>query len=210
MAIGTGVKQRRPTTSVSAPTATRRRSSGSASSTGRTEPATAYVLTDDGERRAAAVRDAVLEREVTITGEAATTVRLADVDEYLPEPALPRALARLTDDGTIRIASSGETFVNRETELAALETLVDRVAGGDPAAVLVEGAAGVGKTTLVTDRLADVARSADLQVSVGRCQAELSDPYRAVRDALGAVLERDPFATDGSAPTDASARLLVW
>ncbi len=171
---------------------------------GRTEPATAYVLTDGGERRAAAVRDAVLDREVTITGEAAATVRLADVDEYLPAPALSRALARLTDDGTVRVGSSGETFVNRETELAALETLVDRVAGGDPAAVLVEGAAGVGKTTLVTDQLADLARSADLGVSVGRCQAELSDPYRAVREALGDVLERDPFATDGVAPTDAS------
>ncbi len=171
---------------------------------GRTEPATAYVLTERGEREAAAVRASVTDREVRLTGDVSATVPLSDVEEYLPAPALPRALARLTDDGTVRVGSAGETFVDREAELETLSTAVDHVADGAAAAVLVEGEAGVGKTTLVTDRLADVARSSGLTVSVGRCRSELSDPYRAFRDALSGVLERDPFATAGAAPSDAS------
>lgn len=171
---------------------------------GRTEPATAYVLTERGEREAAAVRASVTDREVRLTGDVSATVPLSEVDEYLPAPALPRALARLTDDGTVRVGSAGETFVDREAELETLSTAVDHVADGAAAAVLVEGEAGVGKTTLVTDQLADAARSSGLTVSVGRCRSELSDPYRAFRDALSGVLERDPFATAGAAPSDAS------
>jgi predicted ATPase len=58
----------------------------------------------------------------------------------------------------------------REAELGALGELIDRVASGHPAAVLVEGEAGIGKTRLLAEAL-DGARARGLQVAAGRAQA---------------------------------------
>jgi DNA-binding CsgD family transcriptional regulator/tetratricopeptide (TPR) repeat protein len=60
------------------------------------------------------------------------------------------------------------TFVGRTEELARLAEAGDRAAGGTPAAVLIGGEAGVGKTRLVGEVVA-AARRAGATVLVGGC-----------------------------------------
>ncbi|PSQ16745.1 hypothetical protein BRD00_09985 [Halobacteriales archaeon QS_8_69_26] len=164
-----------------------------------------YFLTEEGRDRARGLRQRLADRTVVVRDGGEREVALGDIDEYLPDPALPRALSRLTDDGVLYLEEEvGQRFVNREAELARLNDALADVEAGEPRAVLVGGEAGVGKTTLVTDELAATAREDGVRVSVGRCQAEVTEPYGPVRNAVGDLLATDPFVRDGPAPSDAS------
>jgi len=169
--------------------------------------ATAYVLTDAGVERARRLREDYREREVPVRGADADGIRLADAEQYVDAPALPRALAHLVDGDAVRTGGSTERFVNRETELDALETVVERVAGGDPVTVLVAGEAGVGKTTLVTDEFVARASAAGIETVVEGFRGDAPEPYAPIRDALDALGALDaadaPLEVDDAEPSDA-------
>ena len=59
-------------------------------------------------------------------------------------------------------------LVGRAAEIAALEAAFDAVRQGGPAAVLIGGEAGVGKTRLLSE-FADGARAAGARVLTGGC-----------------------------------------
>src|SRR6202012_5186835 len=59
-------------------------------------------------------------------------------------------------------------LVGRAGEMAALESAVDAVRQGEPAAVLVGGEAGMGKTRLISEFTA-AARDAGARVLTGAC-----------------------------------------
>src|ERR1700761_3424394 len=59
-------------------------------------------------------------------------------------------------------------LVGRAAEMAALETALDTVRQGEPAAVLIGGEAGVGKTRLISEFSA-AARGAGVRVLTGAC-----------------------------------------
>lgn len=69
-----------------------------------------------------------------------------------------------------------DKLLGRDRELAQLEALLDRVAGGHASVVVVTGEAGVGKTALL-DALARRADDRGFAVAVGRCAASESPPY---------------------------------
>lgn len=170
----------------------------------RTGVATAYVLTEPGVERARRLRADVEDREVPVRGADAGRVRLADADEVLPAPALPRALGHLVDGDEVVAGASDERFVNRDAELAALETVVERVADGTPATVLVAGEAGVGKTTLVTDEFVTRAAAAGIEAVVEGFRGDVHEPYAPIRDALDALGVADALLeADDADPTDA-------
>ena len=78
------------------------------------------------------------------------------------------------------------TLIGRDAELAALEQVVADAARGLPAAVIVSGDAGVGKTRL----LAELRRNAETrgtQVLIGRCLdlGEVGIPYLAFTELFG-------------------------
>src|SRR5918994_328708 len=86
-----------------------------------------------------------------------------------------------------RVASP--TFVGRLEELQALEAARVRVADGDPAVVLVEGEAGVGKTRLVAE-LTSRGITEGIRVLAGGC-VPVGDgalPYAPIVEALRALL----------------------
>src|SRR6266702_8991928 len=60
------------------------------------------------------------------------------------------------------------TLIGREAQLAALDTAFETVRQGGPAAMLIGGEAGVGKTRLVSEFTA-VARGAGVRVLTGAC-----------------------------------------
>ena len=73
----------------------------------------------------------------------------------------------------------------RATETWILGEALDRVASGRPAVVLIEGEAGIGKTRLLDEALADT-RSRDMQVAAGRAEElEQTRPFGLVTGAFG-------------------------
>jgi len=94
---------------------------------------------------------------------------------------------------------SSPRLVGRAEELARLAAALDRAATGDPAAVLVAGEAGVGKTRLVAEF---TSRAIDGGVSVltGGCVALIEGElaYAPLVEALRGLLQRlDPTAVTG-------------
>ena len=74
-------------------------------------------------------------------------------------------------------------FVGRSMPLARLQRSLDEALGGRPRAVLVEGAAGIGKSRLVGELLAKARRRGAI-VLVGRCSEDLAVPYLPLAHAL--------------------------
>ena len=102
----------------------------------------------------------VLERELGITPAPETTAlvrRLVGASNAEPQPSAPT--------GTHRGRGS---WVGRRTEMAAIGDAWQRASGGEPTVVLVTGAAGVGKTRLMTEFGAYAARSGAM-VASSRC-----------------------------------------
>src|SRR5207244_9529657 len=77
-------------------------------------------------------------------------------------------------------------IVGREIELAAVASFLDETAAR-PAALVIEGEPGIGKTTIVRASL-DLASSAGLRVLAARPAAgEAELPYVGLGDLLGSV-----------------------
>ena len=73
----------------------------------------------------------------------------------------------------------------RATEFAVLGEVLDRVASGQPAVVLIEGEAGIGKTRLADEALED-ARARGMQVMSGRAEEmERTRPFGLVATVFG-------------------------
>ncbi|WP_460792645.1 helix-turn-helix transcriptional regulator [Micromonospora sonneratiae] len=91
---------------------------------------------------------------------------------------------------TLRATST--VLVGRQTELAALRGTFQRVRGGEPAAVLVGGEAGVGKSRLI-DEFGRLVVADGGRLLIGQC-LELGEqglPFAPFAAALRAVLRRD-------------------
>jgi predicted ATPase len=72
----------------------------------------------------------------------------------------------------------------RAAEIAVLSEVLDRAASGQPAVVLIEGEAGIGKTRLLAEALAD-ARGRGMQVAEGRAEElEQTRPFGLVARAF--------------------------
>jgi DNA-binding CsgD family transcriptional regulator len=85
----------------------------------------------------------------------------------------------------VRAPAPVPRICGREAEIQALGEALDRVAAGEPAIVLVEGEAGIGKTCLLAEVLAD-ARGRGMQVAAGRAEElESSRPFGVLAATLG-------------------------
>jgi tetratricopeptide (TPR) repeat protein len=136
-----------------------------------------YHLTEAGNERAAALRERFRDETVAVADGSTEAVPVADLEGYFDEYPLVQALARLDDEGTIRLeADVGSEFVDREAELERLASLLETVPQQGSRTVLVSGPAGVGKTTLVEQWL-PAAREAGFRVASGRCRRDGDRPY---------------------------------
>ena len=105
--------------------------------------------------------------------------------------------------------TQGPPFVGREAELAQLREILDGavVTGGAPAAVLIRGESGVGKTTLARVFVRSLEK--DALVVTGRCFERESVSYKAfdgVVEGLAKTLARmDPTAAAAMLPLHAAA-----
>ncbi|WP_414638408.1 helix-turn-helix transcriptional regulator [Actinophytocola sp.] len=102
---------------------------------------------------------------------------------WLPEVCEHACVARL---------GSGIPLVARDREMSRLRAAFDQAAAGTPAAVLISGDAGVGKTRL-TEELAALARAKDALALTGRCldAGETGLPYLPFVEAMSEVPDRE-------------------
>jgi AAA ATPase domain len=100
------------------------------------------------------------------------------------------------------VAAGRRVFVGRVAELAVLEEAAAAVRGGQPTVVLVEGEAGIGKSTLLARFAAGLAGATVLRASGD--EAELRLPYGIVGQLVTSELSEgaDPFAV--------GAELVAW
>ena len=93
--------------------------------------------------------------------------------------------------GTIR-AVHGAQLLEREAELRVLETLVAQAAGGDGRVGLIEGAPGVGKTSLVSAAARLAAEAGMRCLSARGSPMERAFPFGVVRQLFEPVLAGGP------------------
>ncbi|MFO0552933.1 MAG: protein kinase [Polyangiaceae bacterium] len=106
----------------------------------------------------------------------------------------------------------GTPFVGRELELRTLSATLEASRQGQPLLVQVEGASGVGKTTLIKEFLQSAA-NADVVVLAARCYERESIPYKAVDglvDSLTRQLVRLGAEAEALLPRDIHALTRVF
>lgn len=145
---------------------------------------TVYELTDAGRSTATALRDRFGDREIVIerNGER-RTVSLTEARAKLGETSIAAVLAR-SRDGVVRLGEIPEdTFVGRSDELEFLENRLETLARGTGGVVRLSGQRGIGKTELL-DRFARRADDRGVDRVAVTCSADVTEPYRPIRDAL--------------------------
>lgn len=146
----------------------------------------AYRLTEEGKATARRVRERVRTETITVTNGTSEELQLENVDRYLEEPALVRALARLTPDGAVPIDEfHGELLVRRREELDRLIDSYQSVQTKGGHTVLVTGESGVGKSTLVDQFLSALATGEDDPITAkGACKRDTTQVYSVFRSAF--------------------------
>lgn len=115
------------------------------------------------------------------------------------EPVLARQLLGMRD-GLHAVGRAESSLVGRRWEMAAVEGLLDRTAGGQGAVVGVVGAPGVGKSRLVREVTA-IARRRNVEVFTTFCESHATDvPFRVVARLLRAATGVEGL--DGQAARD--------
>ncbi|HEY7429474.1 MAG TPA: AAA family ATPase [Streptosporangiaceae bacterium] len=100
------------------------------------------------------------------------------------------------------MAAGRRVFAGRAAELDALEKAASATRGGQPTVVLVEGEAGIGKSTLLTRFASGLADVTVLRASGD--EAELRLPYGVMSQLVASELE------EGVDPHAVGAELVVW
>ncbi|MFE2144039.1 ATP-binding protein, partial [Streptomyces sp. NPDC059456] len=102
--------------------------------------------------------------------------------------------------GDVETRSVSPVFVGRADELAVLTDALARAAGREPQAMLIGGEAGVGKTRLTEEFIAEAARRGAV-VAVGGCVEIGAEglPFAPVSTALRILHPRLPGGRGGGA-----------
>ena len=96
----------------------------------------------------------------------------------------PSAAAPARSIASVVAATPAATLQGRTSELAVLRAALDILAAGRPAVALVEGEAGIGKSRLLNEALAD-ARSRGFSIAKGQGdELERTRPFGAIAEAL--------------------------
>jgi len=145
---------------------------------------TVYALTDAGRSTAGALRDRFGDRKIVIEREDdRRTVSLAEARAKLGETSIAAVLAR-SRDGVVRLGDiPDDTFVGRSDELECLDDRLETLVRGTGGVVRVSGQRGIGKTELL-GRFARRADDRGIERVAVTCSADVTEPYRPVRDAL--------------------------
>lgn len=88
--------------------------------------------------------------------------------------------------------ASTPTIVGRSGQLAVLAGAADAAQESTPQVVLVEGEAGIGKTSLIAEFVRGLDDSLAWRVMYGRCDEFIGEPFQPFRDIVGRLAEELP------------------
>lgn len=94
------------------------------------------------------------------------------------------------DDGGMPPSAPSAAMVGRDAELAEVRRLFDAVRDGVPAALLVEGEAGIGKSRLLREFGGDIAQQADVHVGWCLDLGASRTPYGPLTGILRSIVAR--------------------
>ena len=133
-------------------------------------------------------------------------LRRLEEDILLQRPSLSGDRPRSSKPAGTHRRSSTPRVIGRRLELGQLLDLFDAAAAGERRVALVEGGAGIGKTTLIEEFAARAARLGG-DVLVGRCSQDQSDGYQALAEIVREVIGRGDERTRAALPSELSIAL---
>lgn len=109
---------------------------------------------------------------------------------FAPEPGAALNVGRGWDDESMSSSLSSVAMVGRAAELAELRRVFAEVREGAPAAVLVEGEAGIGKSRLLREFGAEIGQTADVHVGWCLDLGASRTPYGPLTGVLRSIVTR--------------------
>ncbi len=152
-----------------------------------------YFLTDEGKRKEEEVWNRIKDQQVTIKTENKEKIlSLKNIENHISgrNPTI-KGLKTIDENGVIDLTcleEDTEVFVGRKEELDRLKTELNKAKKSGARTVMVEGEAGVGKTSLVS-KLVPFAEELGFEFLSGTCQGETSDPYLPFKEAFNEYME---------------------
>ncbi len=168
--------------------------------TGQDRKRNVYFLTEKGSEREKKVWNKIKDEEVTLKKEdEERDISLKKSKNFVEgrNPAV-KILSNIDDEGVVNTEEIGasDVFVGREEPLKKLRENLKNVKNSGSFSVLVEGEAGIGKTTLI-HHLKPFAKELGYKFLSGTCQSEISDPYLPFKEAFSSYIESDEETNRG-------------
>jgi len=154
-----------------------------------------YFLTEKGKKREEEFWEEVKGREVTLrTDDGEKNLKIEDVENHIDgRNPIVRGLRTMDEDDVIDLTGLDkgfEVFVGRKEELKKLREDLKKVKKEGVKTLLIEGEAGVGKTSLVS-KLKPFVQELGFKFLSGSCQSETSDPYLPFKEAFTEYVESE-------------------
>lgn len=154
-----------------------------------------FFLTEEGKKREQKFWDKIKDENVSIsTGEEEKELTFKKVKNHIEgRNPIVKALNVIDDEGKIDLSNlneKSEIFVGRENELNKLKESLKTVKNQGSKLCIIEGEAGIGKTSLVC-KLKPFTQELGFKFLNGTCQSETSDPYLPFKEAFSEYIEGD-------------------
>ncbi len=162
-----------------------------------------YFLSEKGKERVKKVWNEIKDKTIKMkTEEEEKELKVKKLENHISgrNPIL-KGLATMEDDKKVDITNLDtdfEVFVGRKKELNHLKEKLKQVKKEGVETVLIEGKAGIGKTSLVT-KLIPFTEELGFNFLSGTCQSETSDPYLPFKEAFSEYMEEGSSGQGGGA-----------
>ncbi len=152
-----------------------------------------YFLDKKGKEREERLWNDIKDQKVKIkTEDGDKKTNLENLERYIPgRNPIVKGLKALDENEIIDLTDleeETEVFVGRKDELKTLKEKLKQAKKGGSRTVLIEGEAGIGKTSLVS-RLKPFAVELGFKILSGTCQSQTSDPYLPLKEAFREYIE---------------------
>ncbi len=154
-----------------------------------------FFLTGKGNKKFQQVWEQIKDEEIILVSEQdEKEIPLKELEKHISgRNPIAKGLRNLDENNIIDISDiedDFEVFVGRENELQKMKNSLKRVKKKGSELILIEGVAGIGKTSLVS-KLMPFAKELGYEFLIGTCQSETSDPYLPFKEAFNRYIEAE-------------------
>ncbi len=152
-----------------------------------------YFLTEKGKEKEKEIWNKIEDREIKVkTGDEEKELKVKKLENHISgRNPIVKGLRLMEEDEVVDLTAletDFEVFVGRKNELNSLKDKLKSVKDRGCQTVLIEGKAGIGKTSLVT-KLIPFSEELGFDFLTGTSQSETSDPYLPFKEAFSGYIE---------------------